>query len=104
MIACIREEFTGEDERQRYLEQIAANQLYLRRYVASDLATSNTYTYWLPRWLSASPVNMSPWVTLVVSQIENRATMRADFLPQEAELSSLEDSRDAFQLYDAAVM
>ena len=44
MIACIREEFTGEDERQRYLEQIAANQLYLRRYVASDLARSNTYT------------------------------------------------------------
>ena len=47
---------------------------------------------------------MSPWVTLVVSQIENRATMSAKFLPQEAELSSLEDSRDVFQLYDAAVM
>lgn len=31
-------------------------------------------------------------------------TTLADFLPQDAELSSLEDSRDAFQLYDAAVM
>ncbi|KAI0005369.1 hypothetical protein BJV74DRAFT_875326 [Russula compacta] len=68
MIACIREEFVTEDERTRYLEQIEANQIYIRR------------------WLSASPVNTSTWVTLV-----------------DAELLSLEDSRDAFQLYDAAV-
>ncbi|KAN0121467.1 histidine kinase [Russula decolorans] len=69
MIACIREEYVGEGDRQRYLEQIAANQIYICR------------------WLSASPVNTSAWVTLV-----------------DAELSSLEDSRDAFQLYDAAVI
>ncbi|KAI9509850.1 hypothetical protein F5148DRAFT_1275037 [Russula earlei] len=68
MIACIREEYVTEDESGRYLEQIAANQTYIRR------------------WLSASPVNTSTWVTLV-----------------DAELSSLEDSRDALQLYDVAV-
>jgi hypothetical protein len=71
MIACIREELIGEDERQRYLEQIAANEIYLRRYVTSDSATSITYAYWLPRWLSASPVNTSAWVTLIVSRLEN---------------------------------
>ncbi|KAH9964567.1 hypothetical protein BC827DRAFT_1265837 [Russula dissimulans] len=68
MIACIREEYVTDDERGRYLEQITANQTYIRR------------------WLSASPVNTSTWITLV-----------------DAELSSLEDSRDAFQLYDVAV-
>lgn len=31
-------------------------------------------------------------------------TMHANSLRQEAELSTLEDGRDAFQLYDAAVM
>ena len=71
LIACIREEFIREDEHQRYLEQIAANQMYLRRYVTSDSATSIIYTYWIPRWLSASPVNTSTWVTLVVSRLEN---------------------------------
>jgi hypothetical protein len=71
MIACIREEFIGEDEHQRYLEQVEANQIYLRRYVTSDSAASVIHTYWTPRWLSASPVNTSAWVTLVVSQLEN---------------------------------
>jgi hypothetical protein len=33
MIACIREEYINEGDRQRYLEQIAANQIYIRRYV-----------------------------------------------------------------------
>jgi hypothetical protein len=32
------------------------------------------------------------------------ARVRPNSLPQDAELASLEDSRDAFQLYDAAVM
>ena len=73
MIACIREEFVGEDERERYLEQITANEFYLRRYVTSDSATSITYAYWLPRWLSASPVNTSAWVTLIVSQLVNES-------------------------------
>ncbi|KAH8992121.1 hypothetical protein EDB92DRAFT_1945661 [Lactarius akahatsu] len=68
MIDCIREEYVAEDQRDRYLEQVAANQAYIRR------------------WLSASPVNTSTWVALV-----------------DAELSSLEDRRDAFQLYDVAV-
>lgn len=68
MIDCIREEYVTEDRRDRYLEQVAANQAYIRR------------------WLSASPVNTSTWVALV-----------------DAELSSLEDHRDAFQLYDVAV-
>ncbi|KAI0271645.1 histidine kinase [Gloeopeniophorella convolvens] len=40
---------------------------------------------YIRRWLSPSPVNTSTWVALV-----------------DAELSSLEDSRDAFQLYDVA--
>jgi hypothetical protein len=73
MIACIREESIREDEHQGYLEQIAANQMYLRRYVTSDSdsATSIIYNCWLPRWLSASPVNTSAWVTLIVSQLEN---------------------------------
>ncbi|KAI0294831.1 histidine kinase [Russula brevipes] len=68
MIACLREEHVTEDERGRYFEQVAANQTYIRR------------------WLSASPVNTSAWITLI-----------------DAELSSLEDNRDAFQLYDIAV-
>jgi hypothetical protein len=33
MIACIREECIGEGDRQRYLERIGANQIYIRRYV-----------------------------------------------------------------------
>ena len=33
MIACIREEYINEGDRKRYLEQIAANQIYIRRYV-----------------------------------------------------------------------
>jgi hypothetical protein len=33
MIACIREEYIGEGDRQRYLERIGANQIYIRRYV-----------------------------------------------------------------------
>ncbi len=70
MIACIREEYISDDERQQYLEQIAANQTYIRRYVTIESATSKINTYWLPRWLSASPVNTSAWVTLVVSQLE----------------------------------
>ncbi|KAI0307475.1 histidine kinase [Multifurca ochricompacta] len=41
---------------------------------------------YIRRWLSASPVNTRTWVALV-----------------DAELSSLEDSRDAFRLYDVAV-
>ncbi|KAF8272384.1 histidine kinase [Lactarius quietus] len=68
MIDCIRDEYVAEDQRYRYLEQVAANQAYIRR------------------WLSASPVNTSTWVALV-----------------EAELSALEDRRDAYQLYDVAV-
>ncbi|KAN0138534.1 hypothetical protein V8E53_003522 [Lactarius tabidus] len=68
MIDCIRDEYVTEDQRYRYLEQVTANQAYIRR------------------WLSASPVNTSTWVTLV-----------------DAELSSLEDRRDAYQLYDVTV-
>ncbi|KAI9445552.1 histidine kinase [Lactarius indigo] len=68
MIDCIREEYVAVNQRNRYLEQVTANQAYIRR------------------WLSASPVNTSTWVALV-----------------DAELSSLEDRRDAFQLYDVAV-
>lgn len=34
MIACIREEYISEGDYQRYLEQIAANQIYISRYVA----------------------------------------------------------------------
>ena len=33
MIACIREEYVSEGDHQRYLEQIAANQIYICRYV-----------------------------------------------------------------------
>ena len=33
MIACIREEYVSEGDRQRYLEQIAVNQFYICRYV-----------------------------------------------------------------------
>ena len=33
MIDCIREEYISEGDRQRYLEQIAANQIYIRRSV-----------------------------------------------------------------------
>lgn len=71
MIACIREEYISESDRQRYLEQIAANQFYIRRYVTLYSTNFKIYTYRLPRWLSASPVNTSAWVTLVVSQLEN---------------------------------
>jgi len=56
----------------------------------------------LPRWLSASPVNTSAWITLVVSWLENQRCP-TNSVTQDAELSSLEDSRDAFQLYDIAV-
>lgn len=71
MIACIREEYVGESDRQRYLEQIAANQIYIRRCVTPYSANFKIYTYRPPRWLSASPVNTSAWVTLVVSELEN---------------------------------
>jgi len=39
MIACIREEYVTEGERGRYLEQIEANQTYIRRYVPPASAT-----------------------------------------------------------------
>ncbi|SRR5229473_6826165 len=42
MIACIREEYINEDERQRYLEQIAANQTYIRRYVTPESASQES--------------------------------------------------------------
>jgi hypothetical protein len=32
MINCIRDEYVTEDQRDRYLEQVAANQAYIRRY------------------------------------------------------------------------
>lgn len=31
MIDCIRDEYVTEDQRYRYLEQVAANQAYIRR-------------------------------------------------------------------------
>ena len=71
MIACIREEYVSEGDRQRYLEQVAANQIYICRYVTPQVGYFKIHTYWLPRWLSASPVNTSAWVTLVVSKLEN---------------------------------
>jgi len=33
LVACIREEMVTEDECKQYLEQVAANQTYIRRYV-----------------------------------------------------------------------
>ncbi|KAI0286668.1 histidine kinase [Russula aff. rugulosa BPL654] len=79
MIACIREEYIGESDRQRYLEQIAANQIYIRRYVTPS-ATSKFTLMGFPDGFPPAPST------------------------RDAELSSLEDSRDAFQLYDAAVI
>lgn len=43
MIACIREEFVTEDERMRYLEQIEANQVYIRRYVTFIDSVNNLH-------------------------------------------------------------
>jgi hypothetical protein len=43
MIACIREEFVTEDQSKLYLEQVAANQTYIRRYETSPRALSVTY-------------------------------------------------------------
>jgi hypothetical protein len=66
MIDCIREEYITEYQRDRYLEQVALNQAYIRRY-ATPTVVSMPNTYRSLRWLSASPVNTSTWVALVVS-------------------------------------
>ena len=66
MIDCIREEYITEYQRDRYLEQVALNQAYVRQY-ASPTVVSMPNTYRSLRWLPASPVNTSTWVALVVS-------------------------------------
>jgi hypothetical protein len=43
MIACIREEYVTEDQSRLYLEQVAANQTYIRRYETSLQTISVTY-------------------------------------------------------------
>jgi hypothetical protein len=43
MIACIREEYIGEGDRQRYFEQIATNQIYIRRYVTPSDTSKFTF-------------------------------------------------------------
>ena len=69
MIDCIREEYVTEDQHDRYLEQVALNQAYIRRY-ATRTVGSIPNSYRSLRWLSASPVNTSTWVALVVSSQE----------------------------------
>jgi hypothetical protein len=93
MIACIREEYISEIDRQQYLEQIAANQIYIRRYVTPYSANFKIYTYRLPRWLSASPVNTSAWVTLVVSELENGDDARQFFVTGSRALDPRRRSR-----------
>jgi len=45
LVACIREEKITEDECRQYLEQVAANQTYIRRYVTSSSGTSRIHTF-----------------------------------------------------------
>ncbi|KAG6837910.1 hypothetical protein H0H93_013063 [Arthromyces matolae] len=51
MIACLRRGRLSESSRQRYLSQIAENQMYNRK------------------WLSPSPVNTSTWIALVEAEM-----------------------------------
>lgn len=54
MIDCIREEYIGEGDRQRYLEQIAANQIYIRRYVTPS-ATFQILHLWASQMAFRQP-------------------------------------------------
>ncbi|KAF8167825.1 hypothetical protein B0H34DRAFT_645007 [Crassisporium funariophilum] len=51
MIACIRNGLVTVDQRASYLDQISANQQYIRK------------------WLSPSPVNASTWIALVDAEL-----------------------------------
>ncbi|TFY83386.1 hypothetical protein EWM64_g624 [Hericium alpestre] len=53
MIACIREGYTDDAMRQKYVRQTIVNQSYIRR------------------WLSPSPVNTSAWVALVDAEMSS---------------------------------
>ena len=60
MIACIREEYISEGDRQRYLEQIADNQIYIRRYVTPWSATSKFTPIGFPDGFPPAPSTRVP--------------------------------------------
>jgi hypothetical protein len=101
MIACIREEYVTEDQSKIYLDQVAANQTYIRRYETSPRALSVAYQ--LAQMAASQPRQHEYLGSARRMFVATPATLHTKLFGQDAELSSLEDSRDAFQLYDVAV-
>ena len=64
LIECVRKGRLAPDVREKYMDQVEKNAIYIKKYV---LLSNPKLKLKIPsRWLSPSPVNNSAWIALIV--------------------------------------